>query len=113
MAHHHGVAVAGLAVPAGRRKERGWVPTNYRPMVPPNAGVQIKPLTIALGLLGAVLIVVAVAYFTKTANDLPSFFPGHSTGVTRHHTKHGIAMLGLAVLAFIGAWFSSAPNQNS
>jgi hypothetical protein len=52
-------------------------------------------------------------YFTRTADALPSFLPGHEAGVTRHHTKHGIAMLGLAVLTWIGAWFSTATPSST
>jgi hypothetical protein len=75
------------------------------------AGVQIKPLTVGLVVLGVILVIVALIYFTQSASDLPAFFPGHAANVAKHHTKHGIAMLGLAVLAFIGAWFSSAPDR--
>jgi hypothetical protein len=58
------------------------------------------------------LVVLAVVYFTTAASSLPSVLPGHQAGSTRHHTKHGIAMLGLAVLAWIGAWFSTSPAQH-
>jgi hypothetical protein len=57
--------------------------------------------------LAAAFVVLAVVYFTKTAQDLPAFLPGHQAGLTRHHTKHGIAMLGLAVLSVVGAWMLS------
>ena len=33
-------------------------------------------IPVVLGVLGVVLIVVAIVYFTKTAHGLPSFFPG-------------------------------------
>jgi hypothetical protein len=69
------------------------------------------PLTGVLLLVAVVLVVIAILYFTQTANGLPSFFPGHTAGSTHKHVKHGIAALGLACLAAIGAWFSSAPNR--
>jgi hypothetical protein len=56
-------------------------------------------------------VVLAVVYFVTPADQLPSVLPGHQAGITRHHTKHGIAMLGLAVLACIGAWFTTAPSR--
>lgn len=65
---------------------------------------------VLLGLLGVVLIVVAVVYFTKTASGLPSFFPGHEAsknGIHHHHTKHGILALVLGILALIGAWITA------
>jgi hypothetical protein len=57
--------------------------------------VQIKPLTVAALAVVVVSIVVAVVYFSMG------------------HTKHGIAFLGLAVLAGIGAWFTSAPEREA
>jgi amino acid permease len=72
---------------------------------------QIRPLTWLLLAVAVVFVVLAVVYFVTPADQLPSVLPGHQTGITRHHTKHGIAMLGLAALAVIGAWFSSAPAR--
>jgi hypothetical protein len=72
-----------------------------------------KPLVVLCGVLAVVFVVLAVVYFTRTAADLPSFLPGHAAHSTRHHTKHGIAMLGLAVLSAIGAWMLSAPSKGS
>jgi amino acid permease len=71
---------------------------------------KIRPLTAVLIVLAVVFVALGVVYFTTTASKLPSFFPGHQAGSTRHHTKHGIAMLGLAVLALIGAWFTTSPG---
>jgi hypothetical protein len=74
---------------------------------------QIRPLTWLLLASVLVLVVLAVVYFVTPANKLLSVFPGHDAHLTRHHTKHGIAMLGLAVLALVGAWFSSAPARTA
>ena len=73
--------------------------------------LQFRSTTALLLVVAVACIAVAIVYFTKTADALPSFFPGHSAGSTRHHTKHGIAFLGLAVLAVIGAWFTTAPPR--
>ncbi|MGZ4700958.1 MAG: hypothetical protein ACXV5U_08130 [Ilumatobacteraceae bacterium] len=70
-----------------------------------------RATTAACIAVAVVCVVVAVVYFTKTADALPSFFPGHTTGSTHHHVKHGIAFIGLAVLALIGAWFTTAPAK--
>jgi hypothetical protein len=72
---------------------------------------QIRPLTWLLLAVVIVFIVLAVVYFVTPADQLPSVLPGHEAHVTRHHTKHGIAMLGLAVLAAVGAWFTTAPAR--
>jgi hypothetical protein len=68
-------------------------------------------LTWLLLAVAVVFVVLAVVYFVTPANQLPSVLPGHDVHVTRHHTKHGIAMLGLAVLACVGAWFTTAPAR--
>lgn len=69
--------------------------------------------TALLVLVGLVLLVVAVVYFTDTAANLPSFFPGHQAGSPHHHTKHGIAAAIVALLAFIGAWMSAGQKRNA
>jgi cytochrome b561 len=73
----------------------------------------MRPLTWLLIAVALVLVVVAVVYFVTPANQLPSLFPGDDAHLTKHHTKHGIAVLGLAVLALVGAWFSSAPARST
>lgn len=71
---------------------------------------------VLLGLLGVVLIVIAVVYFTENAHQLPSFFPGHEAGpagVHHHHTKHAILALVLGVIALIGAWMTAGRKAAS
>jgi hypothetical protein len=62
-------------------------------------------MKLILTLLGVVLLVVAAVYFLVPADQLPGFFPGHETGVTRMHYKHGIAagVVGVVLLA-AGVW---------
>jgi hypothetical protein len=62
-------------------------------------------MKLALNVLGIILLVVAAVYFLVPADQLPGFFPGHETGVTRLHYKHGVAsgVLG-AVLLAAGVW---------
>jgi amino acid permease len=73
--------------------------------------MRFRPVTALCLTIAVICVVIAVVYFTRTADGLPSFFPGHQRGVTRHHTKHGIAFLVLAALAVVGAWFSTAPAR--
>jgi amino acid permease len=75
----------------------------------PGRSIQFRPATALLVLVAIGCIVVGVIYLTTAADKLPSLLPGHQAHVTRHHTKHGIAMFGLAVLALVGAWFTTAP----
>lgn len=75
--------------------------------------IQMRPLTWLLIAVAVVFIALAIVYFVTPANQLPSVFPGHSTTLTKHHAKHGLAALGVAVLALIGAWFTTAPARST
>jgi hypothetical protein len=57
--------------------------------------------------LGIVLLIVAIVYFMVPSDRLPGFFPGHQAGVTRIHTKHGIAAaVGGVVLIVFGMFMA-------
>lgn len=56
-------------------------------------------------ILGVVLLVVAAVYFLVPADSLPSFFPGHATGLMRIRAKHGMLTGGLGVVLLIASWF--------
>lgn len=75
--------------------------------------IQMRPLTWLLIAVAVVLVVIAIVYLVTPANQLPSVFPGHTAHATRHHTKHGLAALGVAVVALIGAWFTTAPARTA
>ena len=64
------------------------------------------------GIVGILLLIVAFVYFTKTADQLPSFFPGHDVTLTTKHIKHGIGAFLLAIASFVLAWFQSGPTIN-
>jgi amino acid permease len=75
--------------------------------------IQIRPLTIVLIVVAIACVVAGAVYLTTAAKSLPAFFPGHDTALSGKHTKHGLAMFSLAVLALIGAWFTTAPSDRS
>ena len=81
--------------------------------MPTSSKMTFRATTAACLVVAVACVIVAVVYFSKTADALPSFFPGHQTGSTHHHTKHGIAFVVLAILALIGAWFTTAPAKPS
>ena len=54
---------------------------------------RVKPLTILAVAAALVLVVVAVVYLTMS------------------HPKHALLFFGLAVLALIGAWFSTGESR--
>ena len=74
---------------------------------------QMRPLTWLLVGVALVFVVLAVVYFVTPANQLPSVLPGHDAHLTKHHVKHGLAMLGIAAVALIGAWFTTAPARSA
>jgi uncharacterized membrane-anchored protein YitT (DUF2179 family) len=56
-------------------------------------------------IVGVILIVVAAVYFLVPADTLPSFFPGHETGLARIRVKHGLLSGGLGIVLLIVSWF--------
>ena len=66
---------------------------------------------VALGIVGAILIIIAIVYFAQPAKSLPGFFPGHQAGSSHHHVKHGIAALALGLAALAFAWFQTGPKH--
>ena len=52
-------------------------------------------------ILGVIFLVAAAVYFLVPADALPTFFPGHETGLMRIRAKHGMlsGALGIALLA--------------
>jgi hypothetical protein len=77
-----------------------------------SAHVSNRRLLVAAAIiLGVVLIAIAIVYWAEPAKSLPSFFPGHQSGSSHHHTKHGIAafLVGLACLVF--AWFNTGTKK--
>jgi hypothetical protein len=75
--------------------------------------IKIRPLTIGLVVLACLFVAAGVVYFTTAAKSLPSFFPGHDATLNAKHTKHGLAMLGLAVASLAGAWFTTTPDKTA
>ena len=62
-------------------------------------------MKLILTALGALLIVVAIVYFSMPADSLPGFFPGHEAGVTRMHYKHGMVAAVLGVILLAAGWW--------
>ena len=73
--------------------------------------IKIRTFTIILLLVAIVALVAGVLYFTETAAHLPSFMPGHATHSAKHHLKHGLAAITLAIVALAGAWLTTAPDR--
>jgi len=57
--------------------------------------------------LGILFLAIAIVYWVDPAGSLPSFFPGHESGSSHHHVKHGIAAAIVALGCFVFAWFQT------
>jgi len=95
--------------------------------------MRIQPVAIVLVAIAVVLLVVAVIYLTKTADNLPGIIPGKPSAnqlrlkictpalkaahtacrTPRKFTKRGIAAGGLAVVALVGAWYTSGLRKGT
>lgn len=61
-----------------------------------------RRLALVAGLVGFVLIVIAIVYFAVQAKSLPGFM-GQVDGATGHRTKRGVAALVLGALSLLVA----------
>jgi len=57
-------------------------------------------------LLGVLLIVVAAVYFLLPADSLPSFLPGHESGLARIRVKHGLVAGAIGIVLIAIGWFA-------
>jgi hypothetical protein len=62
-------------------------------------------MKLVITLLGLALIVIAAVYFLLSADQLPSFFPGHETGLARIRMKHGLVSGGAGVVLLAVGWW--------
>jgi hypothetical protein len=70
-----------------------------------------RPLPLIAGLLGVVLLVLAVTYWVVPAGSLPAFLPGFEAGSDQVHAKHGLGALIVAILLFAFAWFQGRSER--
>jgi hypothetical protein len=70
-----------------------------------------KSISILAGLVGVVLIIVAIIYWRIPAGSLPHYFPGYFSGSSTIHFKHGLASLILGLGALALAWFRSGKKS--
>jgi hypothetical protein len=62
-------------------------------------------MKLVLIVLGLALIAVAAMYLLVPADALPSFFPGHETGLARIRLKHGLVSGAVGVLLLALGWW--------
>ena len=68
------------------------------------------PATIVLGVAGIVCIGIAVVYLTRSANDLPTMFPGHDPDTENFQLIPGILALTIGAPALARAIASVHPR---
>jgi len=59
-----------------------------------------------LTVLGVAFLIVAAMYFLVPADSLPTFFPGHETGLMRIRAKHGMLSGAIGIVLLIASWFT-------
>jgi hypothetical protein len=62
-------------------------------------------MKLAATVLGIVLLAVAAMYLLVPADALPTFFPGHETGLARIRFKHGLVSGAAGVVLLAVGWF--------
>jgi hypothetical protein len=72
-----------------------------------------NPSVVLLIIVGFAFLGLAVYYFVTPASSLLHFLPGYQMGVSKIHTKHGIAMVALAVASWLGAWMLSGSKSST
>jgi uncharacterized membrane-anchored protein YitT (DUF2179 family) len=70
-----------------------------------------KVISIIAIILGVILFIIALEYWTTSAGHLPSFLPGFKAGSAVIHLKHGIAAFLLALVLFAFAWFKGGKKS--
>jgi len=55
--------------------------------------------------LGVIFLIAAAMYFLVPADSLPSFLPGHETGLMRIRAKHGMLSGAIGVVLLGVSWF--------
>jgi len=58
----------------------------------------VKPLVGAIALLGTLAAALGVVYLVVPARSLPSFLPGHLSGVSGHHVGDAASAGAVAVM---------------
>ncbi len=56
-------------------------------------------------LLGVIFLIAAAMYFLVPADSLPTFLPGHETGLMRIRAKHGMLSGAIGVVLLGVSWF--------
>jgi tetrahydromethanopterin S-methyltransferase subunit D len=72
----------------------------------------MRTLGIVLLVVGALLIVVAIVYWTVPVGHLPSFM-GHAAGSTKHHTKRALGATVVGLICLIGGWVAFARGREA
>jgi hypothetical protein len=56
-------------------------------------------------IVGVIFLVAAAVYFLVPADSLPTFFPGHETGLMRIRAKHGMLSGAIGIVLLGASWW--------
>ena len=65
-------------------------------------GIEMKAI---FTILGVIFLIAAAMYFLVPADSLPTFFPGHETGLMRIRAKHGMLSGAVGIVLLAVSWF--------
>lgn len=68
---------------------------------------------LVIGIIGILLVIVAIIYLTTAAGSLPSFIPGHLNGSTGHHPLRAGVSLVVGLILIGGAWWLGFGGRKS
>ena len=66
--------------------------------------------SVALAVLGVVLLVVAIGCATEAITGVARSLPGHPTLRVAHPMRYGFMYLWFAAISFFAAWFAAPPE---
>src|SRR4029077_20409678 len=97
---------AQLLYTSGRiwARRRGPKPGSRQgqPVSSPRASEKYRELLMTLGVI---FLIAAAMYFLVPADSLPTFFPGHETGLMRIRAKHGMLTGAVGIVLLAASWF--------
>ena len=72
----------------------------------------MRPIAIALAVLGVLAAIAAILYFALPAHSLPMILPGRVAHISGHRNRRGAAALVVAIVLFVLAWMVAKRDQS-
>ena len=73
----------------------------------------MRPLAVALAVLGVLAAIAAILYFALPAHALPAFLPGRVAHINGHRNRRGIAAAVVAIVLLLLAYLVAKRERPS